>query len=73
MKTFLGSLRRASIYITLSYLGLLVINNVDLKLSNMWIAYLPMFVGVYAFTLWADRKLSQSADDKTVLNKKEKV
>jgi hypothetical protein len=41
----------------MSYLGLVLINNSELDLPNMWIAYLPMFVGVYVVTLWLDKKL----------------
>ncbi len=51
-----GPLRRALIYGAVSYGGLVLINNSDLDLPNMWIAYLPMFVGVYVLTQWVDRK-----------------
>ena len=51
-----GPLRRALIYGAVSYGGLVLINNSDLDLPNMWIAYLPMFVGVYVLTQWLDRK-----------------
>jgi hypothetical protein len=50
-------LRRALIYATVSYGGLVLINNAELDLPNMWIAYLPMFIGVYLLTQWVDRKL----------------
>lgn len=45
------------IYGLISYAGLVVINNSELNLPNMWIAYLPMFVGVYVVTQWLDKKL----------------
>ena len=32
-----------------------LINNSGLQLPSMWIAYLPMFFGVYVFTQWVDR------------------
>ena len=51
-----GPLRRALIYGAVSYGGLVLINNSELNLPNMWIAYLPMFVGVYLLTQWLDRK-----------------
>ena len=54
----IGPLRRAAFYGLISYLGLVVINNSDLHLSNMWIAYLPMFIAVYVLTQWIDRKIS---------------
>lgn len=52
-----GPLRRALIYGVISYSGLVLINNAELNLPNMWIAYLPMFIGVYVLTLWLDRKV----------------
>ena len=51
----IGALRRAGIYGLLSYSGLVLINNSGLELANMWLAYLPMFIGVYVLTQWADR------------------
>jgi hypothetical protein len=56
LKQIVGPLRRASIYGLISYLGLVVINNSELNLPNMWIAYLPMFIGVYVVTQWLDKK-----------------
>jgi hypothetical protein len=50
-------LRRALIYAGFSYGGLVLINNSELNLPNMWVAYLPMFIGVYVLTQWLDRKL----------------
>ena len=52
----IGALRRAGIYGVLSYSGLVLINNSGLELSNMWVAYLPMFIAVYVLTQWADRR-----------------
>ncbi|QNI69385.1 hypothetical protein [Cyanobium sp. NS01] len=56
MKQLSGPLRRALIYGLVSYSGLVLINNSELNLPNMWVAYLPMFIGVYVLTLWLDRK-----------------
>lgn len=57
MKNIAGPLRRALIYGLVSYAGLVLINNSELELPNMWIAYLPMFIGVYVATQWLDKKL----------------
>jgi len=54
-----GPLRRALIYGLISYAGLVVINNSELNLPNMWIAYLPMFIGVYVATQWLDKKIGE--------------
>ena len=58
MNKVLRPLRRAAVYGSFSYLGLVVINNSGLDLPSLWIAYLPMFVGVYALTIWIDQKFS---------------
>ena len=52
----IGAVRRAGIYGLLSYSGLVLINHRGLELSNMWVAYLPMFIAVYVVTQWADRR-----------------
>ncbi|WP_254979095.1 hypothetical protein [Cyanobium sp. ATX 6A2] len=57
MKKLAGPLRRALIYGVISYSGLVLINNSELNLPNMWIVYLPMFIGVYVATQWLDRKI----------------
>ena len=57
VKKLVGPLRRALIYGLISYSGLVLINNSELALPNMWIAYLPMFIGVYVLTQWLDKKL----------------
>ena len=57
LKRITAPLRRALIYGAVSYGGLTMINNSELDLPNMWVAYLPMFVGVYVFTQWLDRKI----------------
>jgi hypothetical protein len=57
LKKLFGPLRRALIYGLTSYAGLVLINNSELNLSNMWVAYLPMFIGVYVLTQWLDKKL----------------
>ncbi len=56
MNKAIGPIRRASIYGSVSYLGLVLINNSNLELPSMWIAYLPMFLTVYALTQWIDRR-----------------
>ena len=57
MKKITAPLRRAIIYGAVSYGGLVLINNSELNLPNMLVAYLPMFVFVYVFTQWLDRKI----------------
>jgi len=57
LKKITAPLRRALIYGVVSYVGLTMINNSELDLPNMWVAYLPMFVGVYVITQWLDRKI----------------
>ena len=57
LQKLVGPLRRALIYGLISYGGLVLINNSELDLPNMWIAYLPMFIGVYVVTQWLDKKL----------------
>ncbi len=59
MKELVGPVRRALIYGLISYAGLVVINNAELDLPNMWIAYLPMFIGVFVATQWLDRKIGK--------------
>ena len=56
MKKVKGPIRRASIYGSVSYFGLVLINNSNLDLPSLWIAYLPMFIAVYALTQWIDRR-----------------
>jgi hypothetical protein len=57
LKKLVEPLRRALIYGLMSYGGLVLINNSELDLPNMWIAYLPMFIVVYLVTQWLDNKL----------------
>ena len=57
LKKLVGPLRRALIYGLISYGGLVLINNSELDLPNLWIAYLPTFTGVYVLTQWLDKKL----------------
>ena len=57
MNKIAAPLRRALIYGAVSYGGLVLINNSGLDLPNMWVAYLPMFVGVYVFTQWLAGKI----------------
>ena len=58
MNNIIGPVRRASIYAALSYVGLVVINNISPELPSIWVAYLPMFVAVYILTRWIDKRLT---------------
>ena len=62
-----GAIRRAVIYFVVGYGGLAVINNAGIAPERMWMAYLPLFIGVYFFARWADARLaamgSNNADD----------
>jgi len=57
MKENLEIVRRVAIYSVLSYLGLVLINNSEINLPNMWVAYLPMFIGVYLLTQLIEKAL----------------
>ena len=59
MKGNLAIARRVGIYSVFSYLGLILINNSEINLSNMWVAYLPMFIGVYLLTQLIDRSFKK--------------
>ena len=52
-------IRRVSIYMVLSYSGLVLVNNSGYQMENMWIIYAPMFVGVYLFSRWFDSYLAK--------------
>ena len=70
MNKVLRPLRRAAVYGSFSYLGLVVINNSGLDLPSLWIAHLPMFVGVYALTIWIDQiQLITTSVDREKLEK----
>ena len=56
MKKIIRPIRRALVYGLISYFGLTLINNSELVLPNMWLAYLPMFIAVYVLSIWIDRK-----------------
>ena len=51
------ALRRIGIYTILSYIALVLVNNSDYKLENMWLIYAPTFVTIYVFSRWVDSKL----------------
>ena len=51
------ALRRVLIYTVLSYVGLILVNNSNYELDNMWLIYAPMFVTIYIFSRWLDSKL----------------
>jgi len=57
MKENLEIVLRVAIYSVLSYLGLVLINNSEINLPNMWVAYLPMFIGVYLLTQLIEKAL----------------
>ena len=59
-----GALRRAVIYSLVGYGGLTVINNTRLAPERMWLAYTPLFVGVYFFARWADARIAASGQTK---------
>ena len=59
-----GALRRAVIYFVVGYGGLAVSNNSGLPSERMWIAYTPLFVGVYFFARWADARIAASSQSK---------
>ena len=52
-------IRRVSIYMALSYSGLVLVNNSGYQLENMWFIYAPMFISVYLFSRWIDSKLAK--------------
>lgn len=51
-------LRRVSIYMVLSYAGLVLVNNSGYQLENMWVLYAPMFISIYILSRWIDSKLA---------------
>lgn len=57
MKDNLAIVRRIAIYSVFSYLGLILINNSEINLPNIWVAYLPMFIGMYLLTQLIDKAL----------------
>ena len=59
-----GALRRAVIYFLVGYGGLTVINNSGLAPERMWLAYTPLFVGVYFFARGADARIAASGQTK---------
>ena len=56
-------IRRVSIYMVLSYLGLVLVNNSGYQLENMWVVYAPMFIGVYVFSRWIDSKMDKKGKE----------
>ena len=52
------ALRRVLIYTILSYIGLILVNNSNYELDNMWLIYAPMFVTIYIFSRWLDSKFA---------------
>ena len=48
--------RRVLIYVILSYLALVLVNNSELEYGNMWVIYTPMFVTIYIFSRWLDSR-----------------
>jgi len=60
----IGALRRAGIYFVVGYGGLAVINNSGIATDDVWITYLPLFIGVYFFARWADAKIASMSANK---------
>ena len=56
-------IRRVSIYMVLSYLGLVLVNNSGYQLENMWVVYAPMFIGVYVFSRWIDSEMDKKGKE----------
>ena len=56
-------IRRVSVYVALSYSGLMLVNNSGYQLENMWIIYAPMFISVYLFSIWIDSKLANKDNE----------
>ena len=52
-------IRRVSIYMALSYSGLVLVNNSGYQPENMWVIYAPMFISVYLFSRLIDSKLAK--------------
>ena len=50
--------RRGLIYVILSYLALVLVNNSGLEYGNMWVIYTPMFVTIYILSRWLDSRFS---------------
>ena len=50
--------RRVLIYMVLSYIALVIVNNSTIEYKNMWIIYTPMFIGVYIVSRWIDSRLA---------------
>ena len=48
---------------SLSYSGLILVNNSGYQLENMWIIYAPMFFSVYLFARWVDSKLAKKDNE----------
>lgn len=59
MKENFAIIRRVGIYSFFSYLGLVLINNSEINLPNMWVAYFPMFIGVYLLTQLIDKSFKK--------------
>ena len=55
-------IRRVSIYMALSYSGLVLVNNSGYQLENMRVIYAPMLISFYLFSRWIDGK--QAKKDK---------
>ena len=57
------AIRKVLIYMVLSYLGLVLVNNSGYQLENMWVAYAPMYIGVYVFSRWIDSKMDKKGKE----------
>ena len=56
-------IRRVSIYMVLSYIGLVLVNNSGYELENMWVIYTPTFIGVYVFSRWIDSQIDKKSKE----------
>ena len=63
MRSKFPVIRRVSIYIVLSYLGLVLVNNSGYQWENMWVVYAPMFIGVYVFSRGIDSKMDKKGKE----------
>ena len=61
--------RRVLIYVVLSYIALVSVNNSGLEYENMWLIYAPMFVGIYLFSRWVDSRFSSTTTNVTSASK----
>ena len=54
--------RRVLIYMVLSYIALVLVNNSSIEFENMWLIYTPMFIAVYLFSRWLDQRIGTKGE-----------